>query len=532
VPMDEGHLAAVASWLQHGKYLYQDLHSGIFPGIYHFTALLFGIFGNDLIVARWAEVATNIAITLCLWHIGSRTMGRGAAAVAPLLYLALIPMSFPVLAMFNYSSFSLAFSMASLLFTIRLLDENRRSDAIALGAVLAMAVISKQNFGALAFTACLIAIIWNARGSAIEGPSRVSVLAPIALSGIAVTSLFVIYFLITGTWTDFLDSTVIRLGGDQMQSFNNPIPPVLGPQPLSDGRFIFLYSPPILFNKMIHGETVLGLPLDPSLMSLAIRFSFGIPLAALAAGAGLLALTWRMQDAVRRRGIRSVVLFAWLFFLGIFPSSVWSHLAFVLPPVLLLIGLSIDQIDEFLAGVHPLGRSVWRGGVAGFVGVASLLGLMASFDIARWNSTPLGLERGSLLVGEGQAEIYRSAAAFVDDCADEDEPVFVAPYMPVVYFLTDRMNPTRYDLTIPGDVDGDLIIAGLHASKTRCVVYNPVMYPEFPPFEVLFPKVKRYLDRNYRVAKQIRGGSETWLGMTRKPAPKPSERRAPERGSK
>jgi hypothetical protein len=42
--------------LQDGKLLYRDLHTGIFPGIYHFTTLLFNLFGNDLIVTRWAEV--------------------------------------------------------------------------------------------------------------------------------------------------------------------------------------------------------------------------------------------------------------------------------------------------------------------------------------------------------------------------------------------------------------------------------------------------------------------------------------------
>ncbi len=515
VPMDEGHLAAVASWLQHGKYLYQDLHSGIFPGIYHLTALLFQVLGNDLVVARWAQVATNIAITLCLWLAGTRTMRRSAAAVAPLLYLAVIPVSFPVLVMFNYSSLALAFSMASLLYTIRLLDENRRSDAIALGALLALAVISKQNFGALAFVACSIAIAWNRRGAAIEDATWTSVLAPVALSGIAVTSIFVVYFLITGTWMDFLNSTVIQLGGDQMQSFHNPIPPILGPHPLEDSRFIFLYTPPILFNEMIHGETVLGLPVDAAMQSLAIRLSFGIPVAALLAGVALLGSSQRLLDTRKKRGIRVVVVFASLFFLGIFPSSVWSHLAFVLPPILLLIGLLIDNLDGYLARIVPGSRWFLRGSLAALVVVATVAGLMASSDIARWNSTPLGLERGSLYVAESQAEIYRSAAAFIESCAPEGEPIFVAPHMPVVYFLTDRLNATRYDLTIPGDVEGDLIVAGLHTSKTRCVIYNPVMYPEFPPFEELFPEVKRYLARNYRVTHRIRGGNEIWLGMMR-----------------
>jgi hypothetical protein len=494
------------------------------------------VFGNDLVVARWAEVGTNITITLCLWHIGTRTMRRTAALVAPLLYLAIIPVSFPVLAMFNYSSFSLAFSMLALLLTIRLLDMNRTGDAIALGAVLAMAVISKQNFGALAFVACSIILVWHKRGTAIEGQSWGATLLPIVASGIAVTGVFAVYFLITGTFGDFIHSTVIQLGGDQIDAFNNPMPPVLGPHPIENSRFIFLYSPPILFNKLIHGEKVLGMPVDTAMLSLAIRFSYGIPLATLGGVAALFAATWRGGDPAENRAVRSLWVFAALFFLGIFPSCVWSHLAFVLPPVLLLIGLSIDRLDRYLEHRQPEFRQIWRGVVAAMLAIATAMGLLASLDIARWNSTPLGLERGSLFVSESQAAIYRSANRFIENCtarggsAQDNEPVFVAPYMPVVYFLADRSNATRYDLTIPGDVDGDLIIAGLHTSKTRCVIYNPVMYPEFPPFEELFPNVKRYLNRNFRITQQIRGGGETWLGMTRKSQEPPRVTAQPERG--
>jgi hypothetical protein len=277
---------------------------------------------------------------------------------------------------------------------------------------------------------------------------------------------------------------------------------------------------------MIHGETIAGLAVEPGMMSAAIRLSFGVPLAALAAGAGLFAMTWRMTDPAEKRGIRIIAVFAWLFFLGIFPSSVWSHLAFVLPPVLLLIGLLIDNIDAALMRNLPGCRGPWRGTIAGLVGLASIAGMMASSDIVRWNSEPLGLEHGSLYVSKAQAEIYRTAANFVDDCAEEGEPIFVAPHMPVVYFLTDRLNPTRYDLTIPGDVDGDLIVAGLHVAKTRCIIYNPVMYPEFPPLEELFPNVTRYLARNYRVTHKIHGAGESWLGMTRQ-GKKPVKESAP-----
>ena len=65
-------------------------------------------------------------------------------------------------------------------------------------------------------------------------------------------------------------------------------------------------------------------------------------------------------------------------------------------------------------------------------------------------------------------------------------------------------------------MDGRLIIERLEADETRCVVYNPRMYPEFPPFERLFPDLARYLDGAYRREAVIRAGAIEWHGLVRK----------------
>ena len=119
------------------------------------------------------------------------------------------------------------------------------------------------------------------------------------------------------------------------------------------------------------------------------------------------------------------------------------------------------------------------------------------------------------------------AALPIYRCAAADEAIFVAPYMPVVYFLTGRSNVSRYDLAIPGNVDGRRIVASLESAQTRCIVYNPVMYPEFAPFGRLFPKLSRYIELNYRTAEKIRGGGESWLGLVRKDASGPWDATAP-----
>ena len=39
-----------------------------------------------------------------------------------------------------------------------------------------------------------------------------------------------------------------------------------------------------------------------------------------------------------------IVLFSLFFFLGIFPSAIWSHLVFVAPPSLLVVALLLDRL--------------------------------------------------------------------------------------------------------------------------------------------------------------------------------------------
>jgi len=150
----------------------------------------------------------------------------------------------------------------------------------------------------------------------------------------------------------------------------------------------------------------------------------------------------------------------------------------------------------------------------GVVVVFALAALRIPDDIRRWHSTALDLPRASVHVAPEQAALYRAASEFVETCAAPEEPIFVAPTHPLLYFVTDRRNPTRYDLTIPGDVDGELIVRDLEASGTRCVVYDPEMYPEFPPFDELFPRVYQFFETDFQRV-PIPGPTRSWDGLTR-----------------
>lgn len=525
VPMDEGHLAAAAQWMLHGQALYRDIHTGIFPGIYYLAAALFRVTTPDLLVLRLAAVAVNTGTALCLFLIARRIVRLHWAALAPLLHLTLVAIAFPVLTMFNYSTLSLAFGLAALLFTLRYLEDGRRTDGIALGLWITACALTKQNFGGLVLIACFAGLAWERPRSALRERTFVASFAPVVGAGAACALLALVHFAWIGTLPHLVESTILALGGSQVVDFNNPIPPLFGAMPLDDSRFVFLYLPPTLFNLLVHGEPFLGSPIGPGVIDAAIRGSYGLPLATLAAGAIWLGWNLRGPASDAPRSDRVVCLFALVFFPGMFPSAIWSHLCFVLPPITLVFVLLLDRLEGALASGAGLGLRV-AGGALAIVCVFAWLGVAG--DVRRWYPHPMGVERASLKGSTRQVDLLRGSTDFVERCtADEvgsgDGPgwLFVAPDIPLLYFLADRLNPSPYDLMIPGNVDGALIAARLDETATRCAVYNPAMYPEFPPFETLFPQLSRYLSSHYRTAARMRGGDTEWVGLVRREAPTP-----------
>jgi hypothetical protein len=216
-----------------------------------------------------------------------------------------------------------------------------------------------------------------------------------------------------------------------------------------------------------------------------------------------------------------VVVFALLFFLGIFPSAIWSHLVFILAPVLLVLGLVGDRVSSWIEAHSRAAAWGWKGLFAALALGALALGWRISVDLRRWYPEPLGLARATLRVSPDQRALLRGATRFLERCARPGEPVFVVPDMPLVYFLANRHNPTRFDLVIPGDVSGPSIVERLAQTGTRCVVYNPKMYLQFAPFDELFPEVARHLETSYRRAAVIRGQDSEWYGLVRERKPGP-----------
>lgn len=516
VAMDEGQLTSVATRILDGEVLYRDVHTGIGPGIFHVIAALFAAFGRDLIVTRVAQIGVNIAIATLLWLLAARVMRLRWAAFAPSSFLLLSVVAFPVFTMLNYSSLSLTLALASLLVFLHYLKFGRTRDGIVLGAMLALTALTKQNYGALAIIAIGLALAWNRPHSPLASRSLGRGFLPIVAGGGTAALIVVAYFAAHGALPDLISATLIDLSGPQLEGFNNPIPSLFGPLPRDQPLFVFLYTPPTMFNHMLHGGTLFDQPITPLVRETATRLSYGIPLLALATAPFILWWTGDHQDSSRQREARVILLFSTLFFLGIFPSAIWSHLAFVAAPAMLALALILDRMEGATSRWRPPTRGIAIALSLILLVVFATASIRISETIRTWFPTPLALPGATVFVTDDYAALFREATDFVEKCASPGEPIFVAPDMPIIYLLTGRKNPTPYDLTIPGNVDEEIIIERLESTQTRCIVYNPKMYPEFPPLKQIYPRLDRYLRSAYRRTEILSGTRSEWHGLVRR----------------
>ncbi len=511
--IDEGHIATIAARILDGQVLYRDVQTGIFPGVYYLTAALFGLFGEDIVVTRIAQVGVNIATVLVLWRLGLRAVSARWALVAPLIYIAMIPLGFPVYVMFAYSGIALLFGLAALLATFRYLEDGDRRNCFVAGVLLALCALTKQNYGALFGVGIAFALLWARPVSAVAQASLVRIFAPIVVGGALTTVAGLLPLIVAGAGPRLIQYSLLTIFDSQLTAFDQPLPTIFGSLPMSDGRWAFLYAPGILFNYLIRGEPFLSIPVTQGLRELALRLGYGFAMAPLFLAPLMRAGSRYEQRVLDQRLTDAVVVTGVVSFLGIFPSAIWSHLVAVLPPLLLLgavVGQTLCARTTSNVLRVAVGASVAVTTAALLVGAAAAAG-----DLRKWNSEPIGNPHASLKMNADYASVLRQSVKFLEDCAAPGEPIYVAPDISGLFFLVDRPNPTQYDVLIPGDIDERVLIDRLNETGVRCMVYNPRLYIHFRELSIHFPMFTYFAETQFEQVAELRSGNVRWQGLRR-----------------
>jgi hypothetical protein len=126
----------------------------------------------------------------------------------------------------------------------------------------------------------------------------------------------------------------------------------------------------------------------------------------------------------------------------------------------------------------------------------------------RRQGVELGLARAPVLVPAWQAQQLRRVVAFIHEEIPTGEPIFVAPYVPGLYFLAERPNPSRHDAVVPGFATPEIereIIQALEREQVRLVVVDLASMgrEERWQLSVFAPRLWRHLTTGYAKERTI-----------------------------
>ncbi|HLY62082.1 MAG TPA: glycosyltransferase family 39 protein [Terriglobia bacterium] len=141
---DEGLILQGAERILNGEVLYRDFFSFYTPGSYYWTALLFKVFGNSLLVARAALVVYGGIFSVFTYLLARRVCSRWAAIFTVyLLTLTALPSAFVYL--HNWDS--TVWACLAVYFAVRFLETPNWRFASTMGAFSSLTCLFEQSKG-------------------------------------------------------------------------------------------------------------------------------------------------------------------------------------------------------------------------------------------------------------------------------------------------------------------------------------------------------------------------------------------------
>ncbi len=427
---DEGIVLDAAQRIAAGERPYVDFWAYMAPGSYWLQALVFRLFGVSLLTGRLIVIFDfSLQCALVFWLTSRLASLRTALAVT-----------------FAFLGFQIA--------DPAFLTAQHRWDSSTLAlAGVALAVSAESAWAWIACGAVLAAAAWCT-------PTVGGVLAVVAIWLLCQRDRRkALVPLIAG-------AAVVFAGGAGWLAAQGALVPLI--------RQMLWLKQNYLVNAMPYGSIIGGYgALFSGLsgtMELVIRVVL-VTCVALPAILPMVALLgwgwmfWRNKVLQEQRSAAGLLLpAAGALILALSPRADVGHLAFVAALPYVLAGAALSTCIPVRARV-PLGMCA-----------AVLAGVFASnsFNTLRTTSR-LGSPVGNLRVDNAQ----RSAMATLFATVRPGEPLFVYPYMPMHYFLTQARNPTEFSFLSPGMATKREALAAL-AELQAC-----------PPEWVLFMKISR-----------------------------------------
>ncbi|MFK7896223.1 MAG: glycosyltransferase family 39 protein [Myxococcota bacterium] len=519
--IDEGHLANAARRLVGGDVLYRDVYSVYPPASFHAVAALFEIFGQSLIVVRSFHVVMTLACAVAAYGWARKVMAPGWAWLAGMLVAVTGWES--LIERCHYSYLYSVFPVCAMLLILGRPQETlSRRRLLGIGLLTGLTLMFRL-VPFVALVAALAAVVFLSSGLNRSGGRQAGW---IALGAALVILPFGVFYALSDAlgeglravfWTSFGQYIQGDSGGSD---FNLPFPPLqilpasLSRVGLQNLWIVWEFYLPILIYAATFvefGVVRLGLGGSGSAVSTSATT------AATADGTDSDASGSASQT--RRVARLSMAIFGAILFLRATGRSDYYHLAPVLVPAYLL------GVDYLGRGGETLLRRLRRGsGVEEarltrritqwepfVVSVCVLLlsGFLHNVDNASRGARKI---EGKVALADGGPYVPSGSRLYdlvreIRSRTQSKDPILVLPWYPVLYFLAERDNPTRFDWLFPGYLNSELetarFVDSIEGSRAKTVIYSPAAIDgrQDRSLSGFAPSLDRYLRQSFRPVK-------------------------------
>lgn len=458
---DEGILLEAAQRVVAGQAPYTDFFGYMSPGSYWLQALVFQICGISIWAGRVSSIlGLSLQCGLVLWLV-SRLATLRAAVVTAMLFWG-FQIGDPAFLTAQHRWDSATFVLAAVCAGLEAQKRASVNWALATGCLLGAAAWCTPS---MVFVILVVAVWflwlrdWRQLVAMGSGVLAVSVLA---------TGLL----MMEGSFGAFVQQ-MLWLQRNYSAVNSMPYGSVIGG-----------------WGRLFEGVT------GPALGLTAIAV-FLLALPAILPVVGALGWAFLFRSATREnKRVVALMLLASVALMGTtFPRADIMHLAFVAALPAALAGAGVSRLFPERA--------------AGLTATAFALGalLFASNPLRAWiASERVPSPVGPLLSEAPQSEALRQILTRVNPA----DSLFVHPYMPVLYFLTQARNVSRYAFLAPGmmtAVEEQELLTSVRADPPKWVLYQPTsraeflrIFPNATELNHRFPLIDEWVDANYEAA--------------------------------
>ena len=506
---DEWHILTAGARLAQGEVMYRDVTHIAGPGSFYLSAALFTLFGTRFEVARVFMLVLFAGVTAALYALTRRIAGRAAAVGVAVWFIAFRLWSFPHWQMLHYASLALA----AAIFAFTVLHAERpvgAGRAAAAGLLAGVAMLTKQDSGALATTGCALALVLGILARRRDGGPRES-WAPVAVfvaGAAAPVAAAVAYFwahealwpfVLQTVWDTLVQHPLFVSGGGPEQIDYMPFPsllPLLHQDQVLRGRLLS-YMPGMFWDQHWSDVGRSWLFRETNVLDLAIKAAFRLPYAILAVELVATVRAWhRDPDGVRVTARSAQLAFAAAALAALSKPRDWIHLSVLVAPI-------APIAARQAAALAGTGAGRWLVGTA--LGVLGAVYLALSAELAvgavRSYTAPISGPRGTAYARPLDAAPLQHVVDALD-ATPAERPVLAVPCVSAATFLAARPCASRFPWLWPRDahVDRDQqVIASLDAHPDATVVYTLSHVPTIPRLQAHAPALFDALAGRYRI---------------------------------